>query len=60
MTQTETIVDTSVLDEVVHWIKTLKEIGVSPDTAANVATKFFLAGGEENSTEEEEEDYYDE
>jgi hypothetical protein len=59
MTQTETIVDTSVLDEVVHWIKTLKEIGVSPDTAANVATKFFLAGAEENSTEEDE-DYYDE
>jgi hypothetical protein len=59
MTQTETIVDTSVLDEVVHWIKTLKEIGVSPDTAANVATKFFLAGGEDGSSEEDE-DYYDE
>jgi hypothetical protein len=59
MTQTETIVDTSVLDEVVHWIKTLKEIGVSPDTAANVAARFFLAGTDEGSMEEEE-DYYDE
>jgi hypothetical protein len=59
MTQTETIVDTSVLEEVVHWIKTLKEVGVSPDTAAKVATQFFLAGGEESGSEDDDE-YYDE
>jgi len=58
MTQTETIVDTSVLEEVVHWIKTLKEAGVSADTAANITCKFFLAGSEEQ--ESPEEDYYDE
>jgi hypothetical protein len=58
MTQTETIVDSSVLDEVVTWIKTLKEVGVSPDTAANVAAKFFLAGSEDSSLEEE--GYYEE
>jgi hypothetical protein len=58
MTQTETIVDASVLDEVVHWIKTLTEAGVSADTAANITAKFFLAGSEEQ--EAPEEDYYDE
>jgi hypothetical protein len=60
MTQTETIVDSSVLEEVVHWIKTLKEVGVSADTAAEVTAKFFLAGSEEAAPEEGEEDYYDE
>ena len=58
MTQTGTMIDTSVLDEVVHWIKTLKDIGVSPDTAANVTTKFFIAATEEE--EEDEEEYYEE
>lgn len=52
------MIDTSVLDEVVHWIKTLKDVGVSPDTAANVTTKFFIAATEEE--EEEEEEYYEE
>jgi hypothetical protein len=58
MTQTGTMIDTSVLDEVVHWIKTLKDIGVSPDTAAHVTTKFFIAATEED--EEEDEEYYEE
>jgi hypothetical protein len=53
MTQTQTIVDTTVLAEVVHWIKTLTDVGVSPDTAAQVTVE--LAGDDE-----EEEDYYDE
>ncbi len=59
MAQTETIVDTSVLSEVVNWIKTLKEVGVSADCAANVTAKFLIAaaGAEE---EEEFEDYFEE
>lgn len=59
MTQTETMIDTSVLDEVVHWVKTLKDVGVSADTAATVATQLLIAvsAGDE---EEEEEAYYEE
>jgi hypothetical protein len=63
MTQTETMIDTSVLDEVVHWIRTLKDVGVSPDTAATVTTKFFIAASaatEEEEEEEEDDGYYDE
>ena len=37
-TTTQTIVDSTVLAEVVHWIKTLKDVGVSPDTAAQVTS----------------------
>ena len=60
-TQTETMIDTSVLDEVVHWIKTLKDTGVSADTAAEVTTKFFIAASASGEEEEVEEDgYYDE
>ncbi len=60
MTQTKTIVDTTVLEEVVHWIKTLKDVGVSPDTAAQVTSQFFLAAVELAGDDEEEEDYYEE
>jgi hypothetical protein len=56
MSQTQTIMDTSVLEEVVQWIKALKDVGVSPDTAANVTTKFFIA----TSAVAEEEEYEDE
>lgn len=61
MSQTQTIMDTSVLDEVVHWIKTLKEVGVSPDTAASVTTKFFIAASTVAEDDEEygEEEYSD-
>jgi hypothetical protein len=52
------MIDTSVLEEVVLWIKTLKDAGVSPDTAARVTTRFFIAATEEE--EEDEEEYYDE
>jgi len=54
--------DTSVLDEIVQWIKTLKDVGVSPDTAANVTTKFFIATSalaEEDYVGEDDEDYSD-
>jgi len=62
MPQTEVMMDTSVLEEVVLWIKTLTAAGVSPDVAAKVTTKFFIAANEmayEESGDEEEE-YYDE
>lgn len=57
-TQTQTLIDTSVLDEVIHWIKALKEVGVSPDTAANVTTRFFIAAS--TVSEEDEDDYGEE
>jgi hypothetical protein len=62
MSQTQTIMDTSVLDEIVQWIKALKDVGVSPDTAANVTTKFFIATSamaEEGYEDDEDEDYSD-
>ncbi len=62
MSQTQTIMDTSVLDEIVQWIKALKDVGVSPDTAANVTTKFFIATSavaEDYLEEDEDEDYSD-
>ncbi len=64
MSQTQTIMDTSVLEEVVQWIKALKEVGVSADTAASVTTKFFIATSavaeEEFDDEDEEYSEYDE
>ena len=59
MTATSTIVDATVLEEVVHWIKALKDVGVSPDTAAQVTSQFFLAAVE-LAGDEEEEEYYEE
>lgn len=52
--EAEASLDRSVLAEIVHWIKTLKQEGVSPDTAAQVASKFFIAACS-NSAEECEE-----
>lgn len=57
----ESGLDRSMLNEIVHWVKTLKEVGVSPDVAAQVATKFFVAAC--NASEEElcdDEEYCDE
>lgn len=45
-TATETVMDTALLDEVVHWVKTLTAVGVSPDTAAKVTTEILLAASE--------------
>jgi hypothetical protein len=59
---TTAIVDTAVLDEVIHWIKSLTAVGVSPDTAAQVTSQFFLTACEmvaEGEGEEEGEDYED-
>ena len=47
----ETSLDRTMLNEIVHWVKTLKEVGVSPDVAAKVATKFFVAAC--NASEDE-------
>jgi hypothetical protein len=52
---TTAIVDSAVLDEVIHWIKSLKEVGVSPDTAAQVTSQFFLTACEMVAEGEEEE-----
>ena len=61
MPPTQTIVDTTVLDEVVHWIKSLTAVGVSPDTAAQVTSQFFMTACEmvAEGDEEEGEDYED-
>lgn len=53
--ETETTLDRTMLHEIVHWVKTLKDVGVSPDVAAQVATKFFVAAC--NAAEEEEESW---
>ena len=53
----ETTLDRTMLHEIVHWVKTLKEVGVSPDVAAKVATKFFIAACD---SDEEEESNWDE
>jgi hypothetical protein len=57
-TQTENIIDTSVLEEMILWIKALTAIGVSPDAAANVTSKFFIAAFA--GDEDEDEEYYEE
>jgi hypothetical protein len=58
----QAIVDTSVLDEVIHWIKALTAVGVSADTAATVTSQFFLAACEMVAEEDDEEEgeFYDE
>lgn len=56
---TTAIVDTAVLDEVIHWIKSLTAVGVSPDTAAQVTSQFFLTACEVVSQDEDEDDYED-
>lgn len=44
----QTVMDTALLDEVVHWVKTLTAVGVSPDTAAKVTTEILLAANSES------------
>lgn len=59
---TETGLDRTMLNEIVHWVRTLKEVGVSPDVAAQVAVKFFVAACNASEEEEswDEQDYCDE
>lgn len=56
----EQSLDRTMLNELVHWVKTLKEVGVSPDVAATVATKFFVAVCSSDCHESWEEFDYDE
>lgn len=44
-----TVMDTALLDEVVHWVKTLTAVGVSPDTAATITTEILLAANSEEN-----------
>jgi len=55
----EPLFDRRLLGELVHWVKELKDVGVSPDKAVDVATKFILAPlsmALEECCEEEDED----
>ncbi|MBP9091090.1 hypothetical protein KBI23_08675 [bacterium] len=45
-TERESVMDTALLDEVVHWVKTLTSVGVSPDCAATLTTEILLATSE--------------
>lgn len=57
----EVSMDEMVLDQLVVWVKKLKEVGVSPDKAVEVAQNFFLASMAVACDEEgEEEDFDDE
>jgi hypothetical protein len=39
----EVSMEDMVLEQLVHWVKKLKDAGVSPDKAVEVAQNFFLA-----------------
>ncbi len=59
----QAIVDASVLDEVILWIKALTAVGVSADTAATVTSQFFLAACEmvaEDDEDDEDGEFFDE
>ena len=45
-TERESVMDTALLDEVVHGVKTLTAVGVSPDCAATLTTEILLATSE--------------
>ncbi|MBS1991558.1 MAG: hypothetical protein JSS86_24885 [Cyanobacteria bacterium SZAS LIN-2] len=55
-----TVMDTALLDEVVHWVKTLTSVGVSPDTAVKVTTELLLAASAQADGEEFGEEEYEE
>ncbi len=57
--ETETTLDRTMLHEIVHWVTTLKEVGVSPDVAAQVATRFFVAACNAEDEDESWEEYSD-
>lgn len=61
-TATENIIDTSILEEMIRWIKSLTAVGVSPDTAANVTSRFLIAACDLASEQDDDEDdeYYEE
>lgn len=60
----ESTMDEMVLEQLVVWVKKLKEVGVSADKAVEVAQNFFLAsmavaceGDDEEEWDEEEDDH---
>jgi len=55
-----TVMDTALLDEVVHWVKTLTAVGVSPDTAVKVTTELLLAASAQADGEEYGEEDFEE
>ena len=52
-TETETLLDVSVLHEMISWIKALTAVGVSPDAAAEVTSKFFIAACDMTTEDDE-------
>ena len=48
---------TIVLDELVKWVKTLNQAGVSPDKAVEIARDFLLAAAMAGDEEYDEYDY---
>lgn len=56
----EPLFDRRLLEELVHWVKALGDVGVSADKAVDVATRFLLGplslAMEECCEDEEEED----
>ncbi len=51
-TESKTYLDKALLHELIDWIKELNKTGVSYDTAAQVASEFFLAGMMESCDDE--------
>lgn len=49
-----TAVDRTALNELVHWVKTLNQAGVSPDIAAQVAKDYFIATCSSDACDEDE------
>lgn len=58
--ENETIIDRAYLTEILHWVKTLNSVGVSPDKAAEIAKDFMLHSCDASADETDEEYYEDE
>ncbi len=57
--QQEVSMDELVLEQLVTWVKKLKEVGVSPDKAVEVAQNFMLASMAVACEEEGEDDDFE-
>lgn len=55
----EVSMDELVLEQLVTWVKKLKEVGVSPDKAVEVAQNFMLASMSVACEEEGEDDDFE-
>ena len=55
----EVSMDELVLEQLVMWVKKLKEVGVSPDKAVEVAQNFMLASMAVACEEEGEDDDFE-